>query len=156
MRRNRVAARRLLLRRLLAEREIASQEELVHLLARRGHEVTQTTVSRDLAAIRAEKVVQRGSATRYLLRRGRRKGSRRLDDLSRILREFVTEIEHSRNLVVLKTPPGAASPVAAAVDRAAPDGVLGTLAGDDTVLVVTRAADGGSAMARRLAGLLEA
>ena len=149
----RAAARRVLLRKLLSGREIPSQDKLVRLLGRHGHRVTQTTVSRDLAAIHAEKVPEPGGALGYRVR-GRR-SSPDLEELAHILREFVTAIDASRNLVVLKTPPGAASPVAAAIDRSAPEGVLGTLAGDDTLLVITRSETGGPMMARRLSKLLE-
>ena len=154
MRGSRAAARRLVLRELLSRREVLSQDELVALLGKRGHRVTQTTVSRDLAAIQAAKRVEPDGRTRYEVRSADRWSTD--SDLIRVMQEFVLAIEPSRNLVVLKTPPGAANPVAAAIDCSAPRGVLGTIAGDDTLLVITRSDSGGSAVARRLAKLMEA
>jgi transcriptional regulator of arginine metabolism len=67
--------------------------------------------------------------------------------------EFVVEVSHSANLVVLRTPPGSAHVVASAIDRAGLEHVLGTLAGDDTVFVVCMESAGGAAVATELAGL---
>jgi transcriptional regulator of arginine metabolism len=67
--------------------------------------------------------------------------------------EFVVEVAHSANLVVLRTPPGSAHVVASALDRASPHAVLGTVAGDDTVLVVCKESPGGAAVASELAAL---
>jgi transcriptional regulator of arginine metabolism len=139
---------------VIGEREITSQEEFVEILARRGYNVTQTTVSRDLAAIGAEKAGG-AAASHYTVPGPGSNGSPRDQALARILREFVLDIEHSRNLVVLKTAAGAANPVAAAIDRNPPNGVLGTIAGDDTVLVIARDPEGGSDVARRLTHSLE-
>ena len=75
------------------------------------------------------------------------------DHLRRLMGEFVVEVAHSGNLVVLRTPPGSAHVVASALDRAARDDVLGTVAGDDTVLVVCREPTGGPSVAGALAAL---
>lgn len=153
MTRSRQAARRLVLRRLLDERRVSSQEELVKLLAARGHRVTQTTVSRDLAALG----VGKHTGTSGTLYRGGQRPAPANDNgqLAHMLREFVLQIHQAQNLVLLKTPPGAAHPVASALDHDTPDGVLGTVAGDDTVLVITRDTRGGTSVARRLEALLE-
>ncbi|MEM1203319.1 MAG: arginine repressor [Acidobacteriota bacterium] len=153
MNRNRAAARALILRRLVTERRIDSQDELVRLLAERGHRVTQATVSRDLTAIGAEKILD-GDGERYVLSAvGAADAS--LQELSRRMREFVLDIGHSANLVVIRTPPGTAGSVAASLDGASLEDVLGTLGGDDTVLVVSRDSDGGAALARRLRSIME-
>ena len=150
---SRAASRRLLLRRLIDEHEIHSQAELVRILARRGHRVTQTTVSRDLAALGIGKHNgSRGPSESYAVP-GRAKPAQS-DLLHRMLRQFVLAIEHSGNLVVLKTAPGSASPVASAIDHAKPSNVIGTVAGDDTVLVITRNIDGGANLARQLETIL--
>ncbi|MFO7548161.1 MAG: arginine repressor [Acidimicrobiia bacterium] len=138
-------ARRRALRTLLAEQEIRNQAEVVGLLASLGHVVTQSTVSRDLQAIGAVK----NGAGGYVL------GSVEDPDgagpaLGRALEEFAASIEVSGNLVVVRTPPGAAHVVAATLDAAALEGVLGTVAGDDTLLVVASEEIGGAAVARRL------
>ncbi len=156
MNRNRAAARLIVLRRLLAQHEIESQEELVKLLADRGHQVTQATVSRDLANLGAEKTIGSGGLERYVIAADLERHSGAIRNLSRRMKEFVTEIGHSVNLVVLKGPPGAAGPVAASLDAASLDGVLGTLGGDDTVLVVTRDPNGGTETARQLEEIMEA
>ena len=75
------------------------------------------------------------------------------DHLRRVMGEFVVEVSHSVNLVVLRTPPGSAHVVASALDRAGMPDTLGTVAGDDTLIIVCSEAAGGSAVASRLAGL---
>ena len=132
------ASRHRLIRSLLQTENVSSQQELVELLAERGHRVTQATVSRDLVVIGAAKrrtvedrlnysVVVDGAAAG---------GPNEMRALGLAVAGFVEAIVASGNLVVMKTPPGAAQMVAGAIDRASPDGVLGTVAGDDTVLVV--------------------
>lgn len=156
MSRRKPAARAVLVRRLLAERHVESQEELVALLGERGHRVTQATVSRDLASLGALKIVDDDGRDRYIV-----PPEVDVDDdeamalLARRLGEFVHAIDQSANNVVLRTPPGSAGAVAAALDAAPLEGVLGTIGGDDTVLVVTRAPDGGVRVARSLRRLLE-
>jgi transcriptional regulator of arginine metabolism len=152
--RSRAAARRLVLRRLIGERSVHSQEELVGLLARHGHRVTQATVSRDLAALGVSKTPRPGGGERYALAGGPAAAGD--GHLLRMLREFVTAIAHSGNVVVLKTPPGAAQPVASALDAAPPRGVLGTVAGDDTILIIAAPAAGGPRVARTLQRLMAA
>ena len=156
MKRNRSAARLVILRRLLAQHEIGSQEELVQLLAERGHAVTQATVSRDLSNLGADKIVGSDGRERYVVAADLDRHSGALRNLARRLNEFVTEIGHSGNLVVLKGPPGSSGPVAAALDAAALDRVLGTIGGDDTVLVIARDPLGGAEVARQLEDIMEA
>jgi len=153
--RDRSDARRALLRRLIAAGEVESQEDAVRLLADRGHAVTQATVSRDLAAIGADKRVDRRGRLRYVLADAAVEHAETHGELTRMLRAFVVDIGHSGNIAVLHTSPGSAGPVAFALDRARPSGVLGTVAGDDTVLVVSRAPAGGEELAQRLETLLE-
>jgi transcriptional regulator of arginine metabolism len=136
------AARRRTIRDLLSRDSVTSQADLLARLRARGYSVTQATVSRDLQALGAEK--QRG---RYSLVSKRQVAS---DGVSRILSGYVNSITASGNLVVLKTPPGAAQMVAAALDGAGLDGVLGTVAGDDTVLVVASEPATGSGLKHKL------
>ena len=152
MAKSRAAARALILRRLLKEREIGSQEELVALLGQAGHHVTQATVSRDLSALGAEKQL-RSSGEVYALPDERSPKTR--FELARRMREFVVDMGHSANNVILKTPPGAGGTVAAALDAANLEEVLGSVTGDDTVLVVTRDPNGGEELVRRLRDILE-
>ncbi len=142
----------------LLEREaVRSQPELAQLLARDGVEVAQATLSRDLDELGAVKV-RSGSGLVYALpaEGGDRTprvgiGQEALDArLARLCAELLVTADGSANLVVLRTPPGAAQFLASALDHAALAGVLGTIAGDDTVLVITRAPDGGAELAERL------
>jgi transcriptional regulator of arginine metabolism len=117
--------------------EIRSQTELVDLLAADGIQVTQATLSRDLEELRAVKV--RGS---YFIpedgERALRPAAQPPGRLVRLLRELLTGADASGNLVVLRTPPGAAQFLASAIDRTGLPEILGTIAGDDTILVVAR------------------
>ena len=156
MPRSNAAARRIVLRRLLGEPVARTQEQLAARLADEGHPVTQATVSRDLAAIGA---VRAKSASGKILYESPPTGMAEADPGTRILRRrlqsFVTGLEGSLNLTVVRTQPSTAPSVAAALDAASLDGVLGTVAGDDTVLIVTRGPDGGSALAHRLGQILK-
>lgn len=129
------AARRRALRHLIVHNAITSQADLVGRLSASGHVVTQATVSRDLAAIGAAK----DHADRYVLGEKISSGEA-MATLARLVDEFVESIRVGGNLVVLRTPPGAAQVVAAAVDSAGLVGVIGTVAGDDTIFVATESA----------------
>ena len=139
--------------RLLETRAVASQAHLVELLAAEGVEATQTTVSRDLEELGALKVRLPGGDTAYALPELPSHQVAPEDHLRRVLGEWVVEADHSGNLVVLRTPPGSAHVVGSALDRSGLPGVIGTVAGDDTVLVVASEAVGGRAVAVRLAAL---
>ena len=116
---------------------MSSQAQLVDLLADEGVEATQTTVSRDLEELGAVKVRLPGGDSAYALAElPSLSRSAPTDHLRRVLGEWVVEVAPSGNLVVLRTPPGCAHVVGSALDRSGLDGVLGTVAGDDTVLVV--------------------
>lgn len=136
------AARRRLVRSLITSSAIGSQAELVTLLASEGHDVTQATVSRDLQVIGATKA----DGERYVLS-GEPDPEEAVRHLARSIDEFVESIRSSGSMVVLKTPPGAAQVVAAAIDNAPVDGVLGTVAGDDTIVVVATEAVTGAGVA---------
>jgi transcriptional regulator of arginine metabolism len=137
--------------KVIRDGAVHSQEELQHRLARRGIDVAQPTLSRDikdlgLAKTAAGYVVPgaEASATDGELR------TRREERLERALREWVVLVAAAGNLVVLKTPPAAAHPVARAVDEAALDGVVGTIAGDDTIFLVAASGPAAQRLARRL------
>ena len=143
------AGRRRLLRTLVTTEDISSQQALVERLAAAGFPVTQATVSRDLEAIGATKVRGTNGPAHYAIT------DRAVPDdaeraVSRSISEFVESIASSGNLVVLRTPPGAAHLVAGAIDRADLDHVLGTVAGDDTLVVVAAEGRGGVRLAEDL------
>jgi transcriptional regulator of arginine metabolism len=123
--------------RFLETRAVGSQSHLVELLAGEGIEATQTTVSRDLEELGAVKVRLPGGETAYALPELPSRQVAPEDHLRRVLGEWVVEARCSANLVLLRTPPGSAHVVGSALDRSGFPGVIGTVAGDDTVLVVT-------------------
>ena len=140
--------------RMLEEQAVSSQGQLVELLAAEGVLATQATVSRDLEDLGAVKVRIPGGAMAYAIPEYTRERAPSDDHLKRLMSEFVVEVSHSANLVVLHTPPGSAHVVASALDRAALASVLGTIAGDDTVVVVCNESVGGGVVAAELAGLV--
>ena len=145
--------------RLLEERRVTSQNELVGLLAALGQPATQATVSRDLEELGAVKVRRNGRVVYALPSESAvgPPGASPGDALRRLLAGSVGGTEASGNLVVVHTPPGHAGMVASAIDRARVEGVSGTIAGDDTILVVCRQdapAESVELTLRRLAGLL--
>jgi len=139
-----------LITKLLEAQAVTSQAQLVALLAADGVEATQTTVSRDLEDLGAVKVRIPGGDTAYALPELPVHQIAPEDHLRRVLGEWVVEVAHSGNLVVLRTPPGSAHVVGSALDRSGLDAVIGTVAGDDTVLVIVDEEVGGKAMSARL------
>ncbi|MGH9106901.1 MAG: arginine repressor [Acidimicrobiales bacterium] len=138
----------------ILEREaVTSQGELVQLLAEQGVEATQVTVSRDLEELGAVKVRRTGGALVYALPEGPAARPAPELHLRRVMGEWVAEVNSSGNLAIVRTPPGCAHVVASALDRAGLPEVLGTVAGDDTVLVVAAAEVSGAALAGKLTAL---
>lgn len=148
---------------LLATHPVRSQTELAALLGRHGVNVTQATLSRDLVELDALKVRVASGALVYAVpaEGGDRRpiaagGSRAAENrLARLCNELLVSAEASANLVVLRTPPGAAQYLGSAFDHADLDDVLGTIAGDDTVLVIGRDPQGGEALARRFTAMAD-
>jgi transcriptional regulator of arginine metabolism len=136
--------------KLLESQPVTNQAQLVALLAEQGIEATQTTVSRDLEDLGAVKVRLPGGETAYALPELPTQQIAPEDHLRRVLGEWVVEVAHSGNLVVLRTPPGSAHVVGSALDRSGLEEVIGTVAGDDTVLVIVEEHFGGAPMADRL------
>ncbi|GGL25475.1 arginine repressor [Phycicoccus endophyticus] len=136
---------------------VRSQTELLDLLARDGIEVTQATLSRDLVDVGAERV-RVGKSLVYAVPgeggdRTVRAASAEQERSGRLVgraQELLVSAQASGNLVVLRTPPGAANYLASAIDHTSVEGVLGTIAGDDTIMVITS----GAARSREVADLL--
>lgn len=139
--------------RIIDEQAVSSQLQLVELLAAEGVTATQATVSRDLEELGAVKVRIPGGLTAYAVPEHAREATRPDDHLRRVMGDFVVEVAHSANLVVLRTSPGSAHVVGSALDRAGLPEVIGCVAGDDTVLVVCTAGTGGDEVGARLADL---
>jgi transcriptional regulator of arginine metabolism len=146
---------------LVTLHEVRSQGELASMLAEQGVSVTQATLSRDLLELDAVKIRAASGALVYAVpaeggdRRPAAPGETASDQarLSRLCAELLVSAEASANLVVLRTPPGAANFLASALDKAELGDVLGTIAGDDTVMVISRDPAGGEDVVRRLMGL---
>ncbi|MGH2704023.1 MAG: arginine repressor [Actinomycetota bacterium] len=122
--------------RLIRQEPVTSQNQLVKLLRAGGLRATQATVSRDLDELGAVKVRRDGKVA-YALPAETAQAPLG-DALRRMLAESVLGLESSGNLLVIRTPPGHASMVAVVIDRSGLEGVAGTVAGDDTILVVCR------------------
>jgi transcriptional regulator of arginine metabolism len=150
------AARQSRIAAVLASNAVRSQSELARLLAAEGLEVAQATLSRDLEEIGAVKVRRAGAGMVYALGDEapgpvlRALGEATEVRVSRLVAELLVSVEASANLVVARTPPGGANLLASAIDRAGLTDVLGTVAGDDTVLIVARDPKGGGRVAERL------
>ncbi|WP_055481912.1 arginine repressor [Sphaerimonospora mesophila] len=162
------AARHARIVELLTRHKVRSQPELARLLAEGGVEVTQATLSRDLDELGALKLRADDGTLVYALpgegggripryRTGEPDGSAENPDarLRRIAEELLVSAEASANLVILRTPPGAAQFLASAIDHAGWGSILGTVAGDDTILVISRDPVGGEALARSLLKLAD-
>lgn len=144
--------------RLLEAHAVTSQLQLVELLEADGVRATQATVSRDLDELGAVKVRVPGGDLVYAIPELAHERVAPEDHLRRVLSDWVADVGSSGNLVVLRTPPGSAHVVGSALDRSGMAGVLGTVAGDDTVLVIAAEGTTGAAVARhleQLAGLKE-
>jgi transcriptional regulator of arginine metabolism len=139
--------------RLVAEHQVHNQAQLVDLLAAEGVVATQATVSRDLEDLGAIKVRIPGSESVYAVPDLPAQQVAPEDHLRRVFGDWVVDVAHSLNLVVLRTPPGSAHVVGSALDRSGMVGVIGTVAGDDTLIVVVDEVVGGATMADRLANL---
>ncbi|MEM8923682.1 MAG: arginine repressor [Actinomycetota bacterium] len=138
--------------RILGEVAVGSQSQLVELLAEAGITATQATVSRDLEELGAIKVRAAGGASMYAIPEQPTDQLAPEDHLRRVLGEWLGEIGRSGDLVVLRSPPGTAHVVASALDRAGLPDLIGTVAGDDTLLAIA-AESTGRKLAARLADL---
>lgn len=154
-------ARQQLIVDLLSRHPVRSQGDLVELLEAEGVHATPSTVSRDLVDLDAVRVRHQDSGLVYAVPaeggdttpRPATGSTASRSRLSRITRELLVTAQASANLVVLRTPPGAAQYLASAIDHSAPEDVIGTIAGDDTVVLICRDPAGGAAVATRFTDL---
>ena len=139
--------------RLVQERGLSTQEELAEALRNVGLEAVQATISRDIAQLGLVKVRDQAGRLVYAL-----PGSADLDRLSELtsaLRRWALSLEPSGNLLVIQTPPGHANALAQAIDQARLPEVLGTVAGDNTIMVIARESITGAAIEQQLRHHLE-
>ena len=132
---------------------MSNQPRLIELLAAEGLRSTQATVSRDLDELGVIKVRAPGGQSVYALPEIETDRIAPFDQLRRVLGEWVADVAASGNVVVLRTPPGCAHVVASALDRSGIDGLLGTVAGDDTLMCVADPTTRGAVLAARLRSL---
>ena len=142
-----------LIAKLIEHRAVQNQAQLVELLAAEGCIATQATVSRDLDDLGAVKVRVPGGDTVYAIPEYEPNRIAPEDQLRRVMSEWVAEVRHAHHNVIIRTPPGCAHVVASALDRSGMTGVLGTVAGDDTLLVIADETTTGAKLAARLRDL---
>lgn len=138
------------LARLLEHQQVTSQGHLVELLAADGVAATQATVSRDLDDLGAIKVRGPGGESVYAIPELPWERKAPDDHLRRVFTDWVQEVTSSANIVVVRTPPGSAHVVGSAIDRSDVPDVIGTVAGDDTLILVVREEIGGERVAKKL------
>ena len=134
---------------LLEERSVGSQEDLQRALRKRGFKVGQATLSRDVRDLNLSK-----TAAGYTLSQGEGAAGLALPPVHRLVREFVLDVRPAQNLLVVKTITGSAQPVAAALDEQEWDEVVGTIAGDDAILIVCPDKDAAKKVAVRIEEML--
>jgi transcriptional regulator of arginine metabolism len=134
---------------LLERGPVASQDELQRALRKRGLRVGQATLSRDIHELGLVK-----TAEGYALPAGESAAEPALPPVSRLVREFVLEVRPAQNLLVVKTTVGSAQPVTAALDAEHWPEVVGTVAGDDTILIVSPDRKAASRLATRIREML--
>jgi transcriptional regulator of arginine metabolism len=129
----------------LKQGPIANQEDLQRALRKRGFKVGQATLSRDIRDLNLSK-----TGAGYALHQGEGAAGLALPPVHRLVREFVLDVRPAQNLLVVKTIIGSAQPVAAALDEQEWDGVLGTIGGDDTILIICPDKDAAKKIAARI------
>ena len=155
---NTKVARLALIVELLEAHQVKSQPELRDLLSSHGVEVTQATMSRDLLELGAVRLRDADGHLVYVIDQGAESSDERAASarLTRVIEELVVGVEASANLVVVRTPPGAAQFLASSIDHGGLPGVIGSVAGDDTVLLITKEITGGEAVVEHLLALSSA
>ena len=142
-----VSARRARAISLIQAGLIHSQTDLVNQLKKSGFRVTQTTASRDLEEIGAVRGRNTHGESVYQIRES---SDDALSRVNPVPAKLILSVDHSANLAVVHTPPGAAQFVASSLDHANLTGVIGTLAGDDTIILVSKKSAGGAQLAKEL------
>lgn len=137
---------------LIAQYSIDTQEELAARLNGAGFKVTQATVSRDIRALKMTKVVDKNGKSHYAVMEN--KSGDLGDKYTRVLHDAVTSIDAGQNLIVVKTVPGMAMGVGAAMDALNWDEILGSIAGDDTVMCAARTSEQAADVVERLKEIL--
>ncbi|MBS3937583.1 MAG: arginine repressor [Peptococcaceae bacterium] len=122
---------------IISTKQIETQEQLAEQLAASGYQVTQATVSRDVKELGLIKFTAKSGKQSYM-QAPSIGGDSKADRAVRILRNSIISLDHTANFIVVKTHPGGGNAVAAALDSLPLAGVMGTIAGDDTILIINR------------------
>ena len=143
-------SRQSLIRDLVAQEPVANQEQLRKLLLRQGFDVTQATLSRDINELALVK-----TTAGYSISHGEVQSEPAYHSVGRLVREFVTEVREAQNLLVVKTAAGSAQPVAAAIDAEGWAEIVGTVGGDDTILVISQNKKNAHRISLRIKGMMQ-
>jgi transcriptional regulator of arginine metabolism len=138
---------------IIRRQHIETQEELSSELKKSGYKVTQATVSRDIKELGLVKIPFENNEF-YYARQGESRLPRSEERLKRFFIDSVIGFDSSENLIIIKTNPGGAQGVASAIDQAGWDEIIGTVGGDDTILVVVKPKEATSALMKRFGGLI--
>jgi transcriptional regulator of arginine metabolism len=130
-------ARQVAIRRIISQGHIHSQEDLLDQLKQAGFDLTQATLSRDLKNLKVAKVPDPSGRYTYLIPESGQSGNKALQRIN-LLADGFKGMDFSANIAIIKTLPGYANSIASVIDNASPWGIMGTVAGDDTILIVLR------------------
>lgn len=133
---------------LIEAYDIETQEELAERLRQDGYDVTQATVSRDIRELHLSKVSGKNGKQKYAVLQGADSGMH--DKYARVLREGMTSMDMAQSILVVKTVPGMAMAVAAALDAIRMKEIVGTIAGDDTIMMAIRSAGDAEAVMAKI------
>lgn len=121
---------------LITKYEVETQDELAELLERAGYYVTQATISRDIRELKLTKIATEGGRQKYIALQSREAGL--AEKYVRVLRDGYVSMDMAQNIIVIKTVSGMAMAVAAALDAMHIEGIVGCIAGDDTIMCAIR------------------
>ena len=141
------------IKELIQQYDIDTQEELASRLNEAGFKVTQATVSRDIRALKMMKVTGKDGKSRYVILQ--ELPTELGEKYTRVLHDALLTIDQGQNILVIRTVPGMAMGVAAALDALYWEEILGSIAGDDTVMCVARTLEEASSVAERLKSILQ-
>ena len=141
------------IKELIQQYDIDTQEELASRLNEAGFKVTQATVSRDIRALKMMKVTGKDGKSRYVILQ--ELPTEMGEKYTRVLHDALLTIDQGQNILVIRTVPGMALGVAAALDALNWEEILGSIAGDDTVMCVARTLEEASSVAERLKSILQ-
>ena len=139
---------------LVSQQDVQTQEQLLDMLQKAGYICTQATISRDIKELRIVKELSREGIYRYSIT-AQNSGSSISTRLNAIFLECITGVDHAQNMVVIHTIPGLAGAAASAVDAMKMQSVLGSIGGDDTVLIVLRDSSSAAELSAQLQNLLK-